>query len=142
MLSVIIMTCISCKSRNWYKSRIVWQLESRNSATARVSGSFCSKYLFHKKRGISYSTLKVIKATFWCLWSTHNFEENACNSTTMYTTTLHRNILHIYHLDPNKPSAFFLNYRIYTGTERNVRINRCVCLWNVLRIVGDKKMFW
>ena len=43
------MTCISCKSRNWYKNRIV-RPNIEKAARARASGSFWSKYLLHKKK--------------------------------------------------------------------------------------------
>ena len=49
MLNTIYMTCISCKSRDWYESRIV-RPKIENAASARASGSFYSKYLLHKKR--------------------------------------------------------------------------------------------
>ena len=49
MLSTIYMTCISCKSRDWYKNRIE-RPNIANAASARASGSFWSKYLLHKKR--------------------------------------------------------------------------------------------
>ena len=49
MLSTIYMTCISCKSRDWYKNRIV-RPNIENAASARASGSFWSKYLLPKKR--------------------------------------------------------------------------------------------
>ena len=49
MLSTICMTSISCKSRDWYKKRIV-RPNIKNAASARTSGSFWSKYLLHKKR--------------------------------------------------------------------------------------------
>ena len=49
MLSTICMTCISCKSREWYKDRIVTP-NFVNAASARASVSFWSKYMLHKKR--------------------------------------------------------------------------------------------
>ena len=49
MLSTIYMTCISCKSRDWYKNRIV-RPNIENAASARASGSFWSKSLLHNKR--------------------------------------------------------------------------------------------
>ena len=49
MLSTIYMTCISCKSRDWYKNRIV-RPNIENAASARAYGSFWSRYLLHKKR--------------------------------------------------------------------------------------------
>ena len=48
MLCTIYMACISCKSRDWYKNRIV-RPDIENDASARSSGSFWSKYLLHKK---------------------------------------------------------------------------------------------
>ena len=49
MLSTIYMTCISCKSCDLYKNRIV-RPNIENAASARASDSFWSKYLLHKKR--------------------------------------------------------------------------------------------
>ena len=47
MLSTIYMTCISCKSCDWYKDRIV-RPNIENAASA--CGSFWSEFLLHKKR--------------------------------------------------------------------------------------------
>ena len=49
MLSTIYMTCISCKSRGWYKIRIV-RPNIKNVASTRTYASFWSKYLLHKKK--------------------------------------------------------------------------------------------
>ena len=49
MLSTVSKTCISCKSRDWYKNRIVTPI-IENAASARASGRFWSKYLLHKER--------------------------------------------------------------------------------------------
>ena len=49
MLSTIYMICISCKSRDRFKNRIV-RPYVENAASVRASGSFWSKYLLHKKR--------------------------------------------------------------------------------------------
>ena len=48
MLITIYMTCISCKSRDWYKSRIV-RPNIENAASARASGSLWSKYCYRRK---------------------------------------------------------------------------------------------
>ena len=40
MLNIIDMKCITCKSRDKYKIRIV-RPNIENAASARVSGSFC-----------------------------------------------------------------------------------------------------
>ena len=48
MLCTIYMVCISCKSRDWYKNRIV-RPNIENAASVRASGSFWSKYLLHKE---------------------------------------------------------------------------------------------
>ena len=50
MLCTIYMACISCKSRDCYKNRIVGpNIENAASARASATGSFWSKYLLHKK---------------------------------------------------------------------------------------------
>ena len=49
MFNTIFMTCISWKSRDGYKNRIV-RPNIINAAWERASGSFWSKYLLHKKR--------------------------------------------------------------------------------------------
>ena len=45
------MTYISCKSRDLHKNRIV-RPSTENPASARASGSFWSKLLLQKRRGL------------------------------------------------------------------------------------------
>ena len=49
MDSTIYMTCISCKSNDRYRNRIV-RLNIENAVSARASGGFWPKYLLQKKR--------------------------------------------------------------------------------------------
>ena len=51
MLSIIQVSCISCKSRDGYKNRIV-RPSIENATSAKVSGSFGSKCLLHKRRAL------------------------------------------------------------------------------------------
>ena len=47
---LVLFTCISCKSRDWYKNIIV-RPNNENTARARASGIFFwSEYLLHKTR--------------------------------------------------------------------------------------------
>ena len=48
MLYTLYNTCISCKSRDWYRNRIV-RLNIENDACARAFDSFWSTYLLYKK---------------------------------------------------------------------------------------------
>ena len=51
MLSIIYIAYISCKSRDWYKNRIVTP-NIENPPSARASGVFWSKLLLQKRRGL------------------------------------------------------------------------------------------
>ena len=51
------MTFISCYSRDWYKNRIV-KPNIENPASAKASGSFWSKLLLQKRRGLLILPIK------------------------------------------------------------------------------------
>ena len=106
MISTIYMTCMSCKSRDWFKNISV-RPNNENAASARASGSFWSIYL-----SITYSTWKVLGVTFCCFWSTCDFDQKAY----IYLISnahVHHNYLQKYQWDQNTCPALFKIGRMY-----------------------------
>ena len=64
MLRTIFMTCINCKSGDWYEMRIV-RPNIEKAASAKAFGSFWSKYLLYKKRVESILPKKFLESLYF-----------------------------------------------------------------------------